>query len=186
MKLTVLICLTLFFFSFSNTIQRYDNYKFIKVNPSFIKNFQDLIILSHDGSLMENEDAEVLVSPEQYKRLSNFTHQVLIPDYQKVIDEEAKQIQKIEKELNEKIKLEKDENLRFKDENWFRNYHTYEQHMAYVLKFKQDYPDMVEIETIGKSIEGRDLIVLKVHSPGQFNPNKKGLWFNSGQHARGK
>jgi hypothetical protein len=35
--------------------------------------------------------------------------------------------------------------------------------MAYVLKFKEDYPTMVDIEEIGKTLEGRPLIVVKVH-----------------------
>lgn len=171
-------------FAFSSSIQSFENYKLIKIQSSFIKSFQDIIILSNDGSLLENTHAEVLASPLQYQALSNFSHQVLVPNYQKIIDLEAQQISKIENELNEKIKLTKNENLRYSAENWFRNYHKYEEHMAYVLKFKQDYPDMVEIETIGKSIEGRDLIVLKIHSPGQYNPSKSGIWINSGQHAR--
>jgi carboxypeptidase T len=56
--------------------------------------------------------------------------------------------------------------------------------MAYVLKFKSDYPNMVDNEVIGKTLEGRDLYVIKVHSPGAINPNKPGLWINSCQHAR--
>jgi hypothetical protein len=47
---------------------------------------------------------------------------------------------------------------------FFSAYHNYEQNMAYVLKFKQDYPTMVDIEEIGKTLEGRPLIVVKVHS----------------------
>jgi hypothetical protein len=52
--------------------------------------------------------------------------------------------------------------------------------MAYVLKFKTDYPNMVENEKLGQTIEGRDLWVIKIHSPGAYNPSKPGLWLNSG------
>jgi hypothetical protein len=43
---------------------------------------------------------------------------------------------------------------------------------------------MIEVFVIGKSIEGRDIKALKIHSPGSFNSSKAGFWFHSCQHAR--
>jgi len=43
---------------------------------------------------------------------------------------------------------------------------------------------MVEKILIGKTLEGRDQVGLRIHSPGAFNPTKKAFYFHSCQHAR--
>jgi len=43
---------------------------------------------------------------------------------------------------------------------------------------------MIDIFSIGKSLEGREMRTLKIHSPGQFNSSKPGFWFQSNIHAR--
>lgn len=45
----------------------------------------------------------------------------------------------------------------------------------------EEYPSLVSTEVIGKSSEGRDLLLLKI-SDG--NPNKPAIWMDGGIHAR--
>jgi hypothetical protein len=191
MKGVIVIFLIFFIQIIQNETVSYRNHKLIKVlmKKEIMNEFSNNIILSHDGALLENLVSEIIVSPEQYKRIQNITeNEVIVNDFQKLLDAEKTDIERANKILLQKLKFAKNKEeemvIRHRPENWFTNYHTYEEHLSYVLKFKTDYPNMVEVETIGKSIEGRDLYVIKVHSPGAYNPNKNGLWLNSGQHAR--
>jgi hypothetical protein len=50
---------------------------------------------------------------------------------------------------------------------------------------KQQYPKMVNIISIGKTFEGRDIMAMQICSPKTpYNDTKKGVFFNSILHAR--
>ncbi|XP_064621357.1 carboxypeptidase B-like isoform X2 [Lineus longissimus] len=65
----------------------------------------------------------------------------------------------------------------------FSTYHTYDEIMDWTRSRSEACPPELNcsIEVIGKSYEGRDIIVLKLGVPGR---NKTGLFFDCGMHSR--
>jgi len=43
---------------------------------------------------------------------------------------------------------------------------------------------MIDTFILGKTFEGRDMLALRIHSPGIYNSSKDGFWFESNIHAR--
>ncbi|CAB0044859.1 unnamed protein product [Trichogramma brassicae] len=57
--------------------------------------------------------------------------------------------------------------------------------MGYLDYLKEKYPHLVEIESIGKSFEGRDLMVAKISTGVDKNGEPKpSIWIDAGMHAR--
>lgn len=66
-----------------------------------------------------------------------------------------------------------------KSQSFIRDYQAIVDSMK---SLAQKYPDKVTLETIGKTFEGRDLIVMKISTSN--NPNKKSLMVTGLHHAR--
>lgn len=84
-----------------------------------------------------------------------------------------------------------DELARLRGLDWYENYKTYDEIIAYtndlVARFGPagtENPGMLTREVIGQSIEGRDIVALRVNAPGATPGAKPALLFNGGQHAR--
>lgn len=65
----------------------------------------------------------------------------------------------------------------------FERYHKIKDIYKYVDYISQEYPDFVEVETIGKSFEGVPLRVIKI-KPDQNSTETKSIWVDGGIHAR--
>ncbi|KAL1919543.1 uncharacterized protein VTP21DRAFT_2236 [Calcarisporiella thermophila] len=61
-----------------------------------------------------------------------------------------------------------------------KSYHNYEELAQFVTKLNNDYKNITEVVSVGKSYEGRDMIGLRIRGK---NP-KKVFIFNGAQHAR--
>jgi len=68
-------------------------------------------------------------------------------------------------------------------EEYYQTYQNYERIISYVKGFKQRYPSMVDEFVLTKTLENREVLGFKIHSPGN-NTNKKTFWLNSLLHAR--
>ena len=67
----------------------------------------------------------------------------------------------------------------------FKDYYAWEHHMKYLDCLENKYPEHVEIITIGKSIENRDLKVIKIGKPlSKLGSTKPAVWIDGGIHAR--
>lgn len=66
----------------------------------------------------------------------------------------------------------------------FERYHTINDIYKYIDYISQEYPDLVEIETIGKSHEGVPLKVIRIKPDEQNATNIKSIWVDGGIHAR--
>jgi hypothetical protein len=66
---------------------------------------------------------------------------------------------------------------------WNRYYNTTEIH-GFMRRIAEEYPDLVRIETIGKSIQGRDLVVAVVSAP-TTGPDtaKPAMWIDGNVHG---
>ncbi len=99
-------------------------------------------------------------------------YQVLIPDLQKLIDEERAQIERAASQ---------------EDDNWYTTYHNLADINAYGLALVTASPTLASRVQVGNSLEGRPIWALKLSSPdapGNPRASRPQLLFNGGQHAR--
>ena len=67
---------------------------------------------------------------------------------------------------------------------FFFDYQSYESIHYQLKKWQIQYPDLVFLnQSIGRSIEGRDIPMIKITNLLNTSP-KKAIWLNGGQHAR--
>jgi hypothetical protein len=76
------------------------------------------------------------------------------------------------------------ENIPAKHEIAFNRYYTYEELLGHMRKIAEAYPDIVKLESIGKSGEGRELVVAIVNST-KTGPDtsKPGFWIDGNVHG---
>jgi len=164
---------------------------------NFLKFFPEhtIDILSHDNSIGPVMD--ILFTPEQVHKLS-FLHfnkqlpidkiEILSKNFQEQIDIEKIENDKIKIEFEEKLnKLTTEEekrNFTFSQDEFYRRYQNLAEIEAYLENLRRTFPTMVDRDTIGPSLERRNIYVYRIHAPGAWNPNKPALFFNSLQHAR--
>ena len=94
------------------------------------------------------------------------------------------EIKKYQKELKKKRKEEKkkERQARRKDKNRrLRPYHTLEELYAQMDELAQKYPELVEIQVYGKSVEGRELRAVKISTGAG---NKPEILFSANIHAQ--
>ncbi|XP_065344043.1 carboxypeptidase B-like [Cloeon dipterum] len=65
--------------------------------------------------------------------------------------------------------------------NW-NEYHRYSTIHSFLLHYANAYPDICTLKTIGKTVENRDIQMLKISSGG--NENKTAIFIDGGMHAR--
>ena len=65
----------------------------------------------------------------------------------------------------------------------FTHFWSYEEFEMYAEMIVLDYPNLVKKEVIGKSIEGRDIIALKISLASEFGKQPI-IFVDSGTHAR--
>ena len=66
----------------------------------------------------------------------------------------------------------------------FRNYHGVKTFHNYLDCLSQVYSDMVSLQEIGRSTEGRSLKVIKIGKPATDGRVKPAVWIDAGIHAR--
>jgi hypothetical protein len=66
--------------------------------------------------------------------------------------------------------------------HWNR-YYTVEQTYAHMRALARAYPDLIELRTIGSSLQGRDLIVAIITAPGDDHTQKPAMWIDGSIHA---
>ncbi len=67
----------------------------------------------------------------------------------------------------------------------FGGYHDYAETVAELQGLTAQYPDISRLQSIGKSIEGRDLWALRITDhPDQTEPGERGILIYAGTHAR--
>lgn len=90
-------------------------------------------------------------------------YEVMIPDVQSVIDEEALKVADT-------------------DAAYFENYHTYEEVFENYENLAAEFPTMASVSNIGKTYQDKDIKIITFSTaPGTGKP---ALWFDGGLHAR--
>ncbi|XP_015114563.1 carboxypeptidase B [Diachasma alloeum] len=120
---------------------------------------------------------DVLVRPDMIPRVSRFLRErevkydVIIPDLQQAIDQENP----IDEEALEELAGRKGHRM-----EW-TSYHHLEDIHGYLDYLSETYPEICSVMSIGNSVEGRPLKVLRI-SRGE--PNAPAIWIDGGIHAR--
>lgn len=112
---------------------------------------------------------DMRLSPEQYARFLELRieHDVLTPDLQVVVDAERARIA---------ARSERD------DVAWYEEYRTLDEYRARWAAIARSAPGVATIETIGTSIEGREIPSIVLDGDGR--PDKPVFVINACQHAR--
>ncbi|XP_011310954.1 carboxypeptidase B [Fopius arisanus] len=120
---------------------------------------------------------DVLVRPDMIPRVSRFLRErevkydVIIPDLQQAIDQENP----VDEEALEELAGRKGHRM-----EW-TSYHHLEDIHGYLDYLSETYPEICSVMSIGNSVEGRPLKVLRI-SRGE--PNVPAIWIDGGIHAR--
>jgi murein tripeptide amidase MpaA len=102
---------------------------------------------------------------QQRLNLYKIPFEVIIDSLQDLIDEEA------------------DSQLGTDNSDFFDDYRSYEDFIQFLNNLQSQYPDLVTGVTIGKTVQGRDIVGIKVTS-NKGPANKPKIFYNGGQHAR--
>ncbi|XP_057328407.1 carboxypeptidase B-like [Microplitis mediator] len=121
---------------------------------------------------------DVLVRPDMIPRVSRFLRErqvkydVVIPDIQQAIDQEnplpsAEEIEELEGRKGHRME--------------WSSYHRLEDIHGFLDYLADTFPDLCSVMTIGNSVEGRALKVLRIS---KGDPNVPAIWIDGGIHAR--
>jgi murein tripeptide amidase MpaA len=132
-------------------------------------------------------------TPEQLESLQSFGFDIwddiphLGPVDVRVSQAEAEAISKLGLDFKVKISdvqalVERERAYAPRDAAWFTNYHTFSEINAWMDNLALTHPSQVSILTIGDSLEGRAMRVLKITGSG--GGPKPGVFYHGGQHAR--
>lgn len=165
--------------------KRFDDYSVIRIKftcpkmfAKFFETFPEetLDILSNDGGYALNLEMDILFTPQQVEKLSYmyFNKDLSFAKFE-VVERNFQNIIDMEKKFLEATKNEND---------FYKKYNNLADFQAYYTRLFSQHSNMVEKETIGKTIENRDMVVYTIHAPGAYNSSKPALWINAAQHCR--
>jgi len=103
---------------------------------------------------------------------------ITIHDVQKLI-EEREQRPRTDSSFDEKMRDDSSSTL-FYD---FSRYYPYEHMRLYMRDIEKKFPDIAKVYTIGFTVEGRPIEMIKIGSP-LTKKGKKAIWIDAGIHAR--
>jgi len=172
-------------------VRRYDNYQLFRVTPSTDEHIDILQFLnkglvqiwsplSPNVSLVDH--ADLMVAPKHaghvksYLSCSGMGVQVVSDNLQRQID-----LENVVEDLPPT--RSKGGCLDIAKLN-FRNYHGVKTFHNYLDCLSQVYSDMVSLQEIGRSTEGRSLKVIKIGKPATDGRVKPAVWIDAGIHAR--
>lgn len=63
---------------------------------------------------------------------------------------------------------------------FFDSYRTHNEHIGFLYNLADTYPDLAEVFTVGRSVEGRFMWAIRITGPGEDKP---GVLYHGGQHG---
>jgi len=155
--------------------ERFDGYQLVEVQVESQEQIDQVAALGLDVWTREGNvglgSNHILVPPQDsqahaeiYRVLSQLSPQVLIEDIQPLIDDQMK--------------------TTAPDDGFFDDFHNFEEIVAETKRLAQEYSTITKFNpSIGKSIQGRDLVSVVIHGGPSPDTAPKVL-FTGGQHAR--
>ena len=180
----IILCIACTFVQGKST-NTYDNFKVFRVDipdeaaAKFVlndlKNYVDIWAEPRIG-----HHSDIMIPPKDLDRVVNMLKQASI-GYSVMIRNVQTLINAEQKPTSRKYVIE--EQVSADHPMTWDDYHSQDDMEAYMDYLVKQYPDLVSIEEIGKSYEGRTMRVLKVCKGGACG-QKPGLWIDGGIHAR--
>lgn len=65
-----------------------------------------------------------------------------------------------------------------------QQYKSYDEIKDIILKVQSKFPELVHVQVIGKTLEGREIIAARISDDKEFNVDEPGVLFNALHHAR--
>jgi murein tripeptide amidase MpaA len=149
---------------------RYDGHAAVRVRPA--DDAQRELVRQYTVDLWSDSDEgpviDVVVSPVGLEALRehDVPLEVLVSDIQAVADAERARLEQVETA---------------KPGDWFAEYKNYAAVDAYLDTLARRHPELVELEQIGTSVEGRRIRALRIDATAG---EAKTIVLNGGQHAR--
>uniref|UniRef100_A0AAR5Q8Y9 Peptidase M14 domain-containing protein n=1 Tax=Dendroctonus ponderosae TaxID=77166 RepID=A0AAR5Q8Y9_DENPD len=185
MKLLALSVLVLLCGLLEVQAEGYNGYKVYQVTPKTLQQADILHQLHEDPEFDFFQDAKLLGQPmsimasprvQQYfeTTLANLTHEgldytVTTEDVQKVLDEEYADF------------VRRNASRQAGARAVFDEYISHAEVLAYLERLEREHPEIVRLESIGRSTEGRDLLLIHI---GSGRPNAPTIFIDAGIHAR--
>nr|XP_015837881.1 PREDICTED: carboxypeptidase B [Tribolium castaneum] len=116
---------------------------------------------------------DILVKPDAVDHVkeklkeSGISFEVVIDDLQKAIDEENPTDIELDDRRGHRL-------------TW-QAYHRFSDILGYLDYLAETYPDLCTVQTIGQSVQGNPIKLLKISNG---NPGNKAIWMDGGIHAR--
>jgi len=133
-----------------------------------LQNWGDSDFSGHHDILVNQDELETVTKKLQ---ANNLVYNIIIEDVQTLIDRSRSS-----------SLLLSPKNAKGHRMTWDK-YHRYEEIDSFLDYLARTFPDMVSLETIGKSYEDRIMRVVKVCKNGQCGKNPA-MWVDGGIHAR--
>merc|ERR1711976_778578 len=138
-------------------------------------------------SPVANGTVDFMVSPKNYRAVVQFLHRYEVPykglmnDVQKAIEDQFRDVDS-DNEVPDQI-FERVTNVggRAHRMNW-QKYHRLNDIYEYLYYLENAYPDLAHVINIGKTVEGRDMLVLKIGT--KRYSDKPAIFLEAGIHAR--
>ncbi|KAF2896454.1 hypothetical protein ILUMI_09719 [Ignelater luminosus] len=159
----------------------YERYKVYRIQPSGEKQLEILLDLKNDSELdfwsplsRDGQPLDVMVNPKKeywFVSLLNknaIQHEILIDNVERVVLEERLRQLFVPRSQQGRID--------------FTRYLRHDEINAYLDQLAEDCPNLVSLETIGKSYEGRALKLVKIST--NSSANKPIIFIDAGVHAR--
>lgn len=135
------------------------------------------------SSLRVGHPARIMVSPDEEKSfktfLENFSiaNELTIPDVEAVLSKEKADRVKSQR-TRRSVKFDSIEDVTF-DHFW-----TFDEMESYAHLINETYPNIVSMDILGKSIEGRNMFGLKISNNLSSFGEKPIIFIDAGTHAR--
>ena len=154
--------------------ERYDGDKAIRVEARTARQLQTVLGLSRTV-LSERVGfgrgaIEVVMSEDNLAALEElgFDVEILIDDVQAAIDAEREEIERLRAQ---------------RDITWYETYHPLSEIYTYIDDLVTDNPTLASQEVIGQSLQGRDIVGMRITAPGDPSGRVQ-VAINGCQHAR--
>lgn len=150
---------------------RYDDHTVVTVQPrtgaelSIVENLPGRLL----SEAISRTGADFAMTEAQLEQLreTGVPFRIRDIDLQAMIDEEFDRIERARQE---------------RGVGWFDEFRTYDEINAYLLNLANQFPDLIDIESAGASVEGRTINVATI-TAGE-PAGKPAIFFNAAEHAR--
>lgn len=124
------------------------------------------------------EYIDLKVPEEDMSLLRSLDYEVIIEDLAQAVYETFPSLEAQSFDLTEH------DDFNVASDIFFKEYRPLKTIYAWLDMMKETFPDLVEIEWLGQTFEGRDMKALHLSAPTGLNPEKKTIVLTAGVHAR--